>query len=213
MTRFRCTIAGLLSLVLFLALGFAALRQATDLWDSAVVSATLVVLSASVLLTVHRTESKRAFWLGFALLGWIYFGASWIPAIEAHLLTTKGLAYLDSQVPGRDTATLLTMNMNLVPKPGTGGYQTFAFSGTGSSPALGAPVAVQVLNANTGAVLIGSSGTTENFLRIGHSILALVFAYVGGHFSRWLFARGRTATSGGALPPAVVGVDDVAPRG
>ena len=39
--------------------------------------------------------------------------------------------------------------------------------------------------------LAGSSGTTENFVRIGHSLLALIAAFLGGLLSRQLYARNR----------------------
>ena len=52
----RFSIANLLGLVLFLAVGLAALREATDLWDSAVFTGTLALLLVSILLAVHRTE-------------------------------------------------------------------------------------------------------------------------------------------------------------
>ena len=58
-------------------------------------------LLISILLAVHRTESRRAFWLGFALFGWCYLALSLVPSIESRFLTTKALAYLDSKVPGR----------------------------------------------------------------------------------------------------------------
>jgi hypothetical protein len=37
--------------------------------------------------------------------------------------------------------------------------------------------------------LVGSSGTTEYFVRIGHSLLALIAAFLGGLLSRYLHAR------------------------
>ena len=65
MRRIRFTIASLLVVVLFVAVGFAALRESNDLWDSGLFTLTLAVLLVSILLAIHRTESRRAFWLGF----------------------------------------------------------------------------------------------------------------------------------------------------
>ena len=36
--------------------------------------------------------------------------------------------------------------------------------------------------------LAGSNGTTENFIRIGHSLIALIAAFLGGLLSRHLHA-------------------------
>src|SRR5262245_13920167 len=99
MRRIRFTIGRLLVLVVGLAVALAALREATEIWDSGVFTATLGLLTASVLRAVHRSDRKRAFWLGFALFGWSYQIASLLPPIGPRLLTTKALVYLDSKVP------------------------------------------------------------------------------------------------------------------
>ena len=114
MRRIRFTIASLLVVVLFVALGFAALRESSDLWESGVFTLTLAALLISILFAVHRIESRRAFWIGFTLFGWIYLGLSLVPSIEYRLLTTKGLAYLDSKVPGRSLVPRLAKNGELV---------------------------------------------------------------------------------------------------
>ena len=101
MKRIRFNIASLLVVILVLGVGFAALRESSDLWESGLFTVTLGILLISILLAVHRTESRRAFWLGFALFGWIYLGLSLVPSIESRLITTKALHYLDSKVPGR----------------------------------------------------------------------------------------------------------------
>ena len=100
MRRLRFNIANLLGVILVLGVGFAALRESSDLWESGVFTLMLAALLISILLAVHRTESRRAFWIGFALFGWIYLGLSLVPSIESRLITTKALAYLDSKVPG-----------------------------------------------------------------------------------------------------------------
>ena len=62
---------------------------------------TLAALLTSILLAVHRIESRRAFWIGFALFGWTDVGLSLVPSIDSRLITTKAFAYLDSKMPGR----------------------------------------------------------------------------------------------------------------
>ena len=99
MRRFRFHIGTLLILVLILGVGFAALRESDETWDSSIFSITLGVLLISILLAIHRTEERRAFWLGFSLFGSAYVGFSLIPSIESRLITTEALAFLDSQLP------------------------------------------------------------------------------------------------------------------
>ena len=162
MKRIRFNIASLLVIIFIHGVGFAALRESSDLWDSGIFTVTIGVLLISILLAVHRIESRRAFWIGFALFGSIYLGLSMVPAIESRLMTTKALAYLDSEAAGR---TVITNSL-----PWTLAVQTGELSGTGFG---------------------GWSGTTENFIRIGHSLFALLAAWIGGQLSRRLFRSAR----------------------
>jgi hypothetical protein len=195
MRRFRFTIGGMLALVVFLAVAIAALREATDLWDNGVFTAALFVLLAAVLLVVHRTGRQRAFWVGFALFGWAYLGASLVPPVESRLLTTKGLAFVDSKIPGRTVSFVLTFAS---PTTGTRNTATavraLALAGGQAPPNTG------IWKVTTGGLLSGTSGTTENFLRIGHTILDLVLAFAGGRLSRWLFERREKGTRTPLVP-------------
>src|SRR5580698_7977679 len=91
----RYNIASMLGAISFVGVGFAALREANDQWDSALFSLTVGLLLIAVLLAVHRTEARRAFWIGFALFGWVYLSLSLISRTESSLITTQALAYLE----------------------------------------------------------------------------------------------------------------------
>lgn len=187
MRRPRITIAGILGFVVFLAVGLAALREATAVWDSGVFGATLALLTASVLLAVHRRDRKRAFCLGFALFGWVYLGASLLPVVGSRLPTTMMLTYVASRLPGQEPASTTPILW-----PGSGD--------------LGFPIAPQPVVADLTRTRMGSSnwaytwnlagaalpGTAppENFLNIGHSLLALVVGLLGGVMSRRLYEGG-----------------------
>jgi hypothetical protein len=189
MRRPRFTIASLLGVVVFVAVAIASLREATDLWDCGVFTATAGLLLASVLWAVHRTGLRRAFWLGFALFGWVYLVASLVPAVEPRLLTTKALAYLDSKVPGRNAVFLFNVSATGGTVTTSNAVQSYAFSTSGGTLAANQPGAVRFWSAGTGPLLAVPNGTTENFVRIGHSLIALIMAFFGGHLSRRLYAR------------------------
>jgi hypothetical protein len=201
MRRFRFTIGGMLALVVFLAVATAALREATHLWDSGVFTAALSVLLAAVLLAVHRTERRRAYWLGFALFGWSYLVASLVPPVEARLLTSKGLAFVDSKIPGRTVSFVLTLA-----SPTTGTRNTATAVRALALSGGQAPVTTGTWKVTTGRLLSGTSGTTENFIGIGHTLLAVGLAFAGGRLSRWLYARRERPeeVAGGGSPDAVV---------
>src|SRR5262245_4405569 len=105
----RFKIRSLLGVVLFAGIALAALRAADDLWDSGMLGLTLLGLMAAVLLAVHRTGRRRAYWVGFALFGWTYLIASLIPQIAVRLPTNLGLAFIDSKIPGRHRAWATTV--------------------------------------------------------------------------------------------------------
>lgn len=196
MRRFRFTIANLLGVVLFAALAVAALREATELWDSAVFTLTLGVLLTSVVLAVHRTGERRAYWVGFALFGAAYTAGSLITPIESRLLTTRGLAYLDALIPGRGPVYGVTFGFS----SNAAAAQPFSFivdGGTLTEPPQGG---VRLWNVTAGNLLAGSAGSSENFVRIGHSLLSLLAALAGGSLSRRLAAARRRPVDDRADP-------------
>jgi hypothetical protein len=188
MARPRFTIRSLLLAVLFVGIAAAALRASTDAWDGGLFGMVFLILLTAVLLAFHRADHKRAYWSGFALFGWAYLVASLVPQVESRLPTTKGLAYIDSKIPGRETT--LTVALNSIKRINSNAGQAVAFSPDGGTLAISSP-AIRLWDATTGKLLAGPGGTSENFVRIGHSLLALVVAFLGGHLSRSLHGHDR----------------------
>jgi hypothetical protein len=174
MRHFRFHLGTLLLTVLLVGIGFAALRESNEIWNSSLFSITIGVLLISILLAIHRTERRRAFWLGFALFGLAYLGLSLVPSIESRLITTQALAFVDSKVPRFFPAGLTYIdygeNVTLYDVTGV----------SGSNP-----------NIVVGPALVGSIETTKHFVRISHSLLALIAALLGGQLSRRLYAGNR----------------------
>jgi hypothetical protein len=200
MRRIRFHIGTLLGIVLILGIALGALRESNEIWDSGVLTLTAGVLLTSVLLALHRTEKRRVFWLGFALFGAAYLVCSLVPSIESRLITTKALAFIDSKVPRSMTRAnalydLLVVNNSqpraLYVNKGNGTFQdvtaTVGLDYTGDG--------TLVLNNSAGL-----GGTTENFVRIGHSICALIVALLGGLLSRHLHEKNRQTIHGPESP-------------
>jgi hypothetical protein len=196
MGRFRFSIAGLMGVVVFAGAGVAALREATSLWDSALFTAALATLLVAATLALYRDGRGRAFWLGFALFGSTYLILSLLPTVEPRLLTSRGLHALDAKV--REHA--VPVNWAFA-SPGPGPGLTFS-SGNGPGP-------VQVWDVTTGLAFTGTDGSIENFVRIGHSLVAMILAFLGGWLAVGLLARRRRADThdspAAAKPPAPEG--------
>jgi hypothetical protein len=185
MHRIRFSIASVLGVILVLGVGIAALRESTDLWESGLFTVTVGVLLLSVLLAIHRREARRAFWMGFALFGWTYLLFSMLPSIEPRLLTTTALAYLNARAPA--TPVVIT---GQAWGDVTNGPNIQAVSFT--SPSVKVDVAPSggqggvLLSYDVRKLLFAGGGTPENFMRIGHSLFALLASLLGGLLSQRL---------------------------
>jgi hypothetical protein len=205
MKRIRFNIGNLLVIVLVLGVGFAALRESIDHWESGSFTLTIGLLLISIILAIHRTEKRRAFWIGFALFGSAYWGLSLVPLIESRLITTQALAYLDSKVPRPPTVLYTTTNGS-----GTGRNQVTNITYTldGLQVEATGDVVMAVRDAATGNLIDvtgklggGWGGTSKNFVRIGHTLFALLVAWLGAQLSRRLY---RSSSSQEPTEPVAV---------
>src|SRR5262249_39761145 len=85
------TIAGLMGAVLVAAIGFAALRNASETWAGVIFLLTCAVLCLSIVGVVCRGLPARAGWLGFALFGWGslilgFWSADFLPGLPSRWL-------------------------------------------------------------------------------------------------------------------------------
>jgi hypothetical protein len=202
MFKFRFHIASLLGMILFFGVGFAALREATDLWQVGIFTLVILGLLVATLLAIHSTERRRAFWLGFALFGWVSLAATLVPSIESRLITTKALAFLDSKVDRLTSGVVEYADLD-----NDGSFDLFVVNRSAAMAVNNTFVDVSSVAGSSGSPkLAGRSytilkrwltrpaGTTENFMRMGHSLLVLGFAFLGGQLSRYLYRRHREST-------------------
>src|SRR5262249_28230249 len=89
----RFSIAELLGIIAVVAIGLAAMRDASPLVFSAVFTITLVALLVALLGAWVGTRPRGA-WCGFAVFGWANFLIAFVPALESSIgadLPTTGL--------------------------------------------------------------------------------------------------------------------------
>jgi hypothetical protein len=83
-------------LLALLAFELAAMRGESDLWDSAVYTLTLLVLTSTALGAVLRRGPR---WIGFAIFGWVYYIACLNDdSYKANLITTHAFDWVYSKL-------------------------------------------------------------------------------------------------------------------
>jgi hypothetical protein len=85
MGRYRITIGRMLVVIAHFGVGFAALRSPSWIWASTFFSLVAASMTASALTAVYRRGSRRAFWTGYAVCGWLYLGLSSVPFASPNL--------------------------------------------------------------------------------------------------------------------------------
>ncbi len=189
----RFSLASLLALVGFIAVGLAALRDASEWVAQAFFTLTLAALAFGLLGTIVRRE--HAAWIGFSLFGWGYFLAAFAPVLEVEiapfLLTTKAI----------DTA-LERLN-EVPPLPPELGYPTSLRNDVPSTKFVEgkwiplSPSEIELVKdyldkMRTRELHLGQLETSfQHGRRIGHSMLSLIAGLLGAFAGR-LFARERT---------------------
>jgi hypothetical protein len=107
MSRPRHSIAQLMAVVIFVGIGFAALRNANVYWASATFTLAIVLIAATLVGAIVRKGRARATWTGFAVFGWLYLLIELLPPRTTgslgfgpipwpHLLIAWGIAWLTS---------------------------------------------------------------------------------------------------------------------
>jgi len=77
MQRFRFSLLAMFGFVAVVAVGCAALAKPSQLWLVVVSALSLASLFYAVLAAAYGRNAKRAFWLGFAVVGWGYVTLEW----------------------------------------------------------------------------------------------------------------------------------------
>jgi hypothetical protein len=204
--RVRVSIAGLMALVLFVAVGVAALREASEVWSGALFALTVAAMAFAGLRAAYREGARRAFWAGFAVFGSIYLALAFAPGAESRpaLVSQRFLTWLHSKV-GRDSPTTATITL-------TRGFTFLDGSGTviGNADHLAmSSTPVTVTTSTAPATWVWPTTTDPmTFARVGHCLLAVVVAMLGGVVARRQWATG---THIAAIPPPTTPEDPPCP--
>jgi hypothetical protein len=189
----KFSIARLMAVIGLLGVFAAAIRNASELWSGIVLGATLLVLAVSLLGVVHRRGPERAWWLGFALLGWGYLvlvqGPWFSEKVGSVLPTSLALDDIHRRVveqPARSFAVRQWYEAadRLLGRSDSGA-ETDRATTLGVNSTSEPPEAPSFWK-----VAIAGASDYYSFTRIGHCAFALLLGLVGAMISRRM---GRTA--------------------
>jgi len=166
MRRPRITIAHLVLVVLIAGLALAAVRSGSPAWAGAMLSVTFFVMTCSLLGAALERGMPRVYWSGFAALGWTYLFLTHAPWLNERVGVTLLAPNLFESLHEvlRSTAQPAG-GLQSVPVGPSGAAMTGGgFGGGGGAPPF---------------------GFLPDFIRIGVSIEALLWALLGG----WVACR------------------------
>jgi hypothetical protein len=192
MGRPRFSIASLLVVIGVFGMALAAFRNPSYLWANVTFTVAFAAIVMAIINTIYGQSGDRAYWLGFALCGGIYFAICTIPGIRDSLcpqLVTEVIfdflyphvspspppappAQPGMMVPQAQFVALQGRIMALPPQAPVSRWS--AWTEPDRTNGLGYPI---------GTVNLVSS---EAFGQIGHALATLLVAVLGG-----IYARGR----------------------
>lgn len=177
--RFR--LQTLMGVVVGFAIALGALRESTALWAELIETSTLVILAAAALRAIALRGISRIYWAGFLIAGLTYLVATWDPAGAARIITDRGLDVL-----GRATGWSNFRYIII-------GAQSIDPEGNWAYPDPNAPP-------GRSDRLPWNRPDPVEFYRIGHSLLVLTCASLGGWYARqlWIANAGKARLRGGA---------------
>jgi hypothetical protein len=163
----------------------------------------LLILAAAVPLVIFRRDADRAFWLGFALFGWLYvllLGYSWgldpeksraSPLRLDALATTRLTNVAFERIYGQAEST-----------PSGSVLQALAFIDASS----GGRININDPNTDASLSLLIAGGQTvhqepyhDDFVNVAHAFWAILLAALGGWLTCWIYAtRPRQREEGDA---------------
>ena len=191
----RFSLKNLLLGIAVIAVALVARRKASGAWTAALMAIAQLVLAVSILLVVFRRGTARAFWLGFAIFGWLYLlllmlgsvGEALTPGTESpfssyHLATTRlsngcyhwmfdeAFEKYFSQYPVRPSP----IYPSSLPPVALGSYNV----PPAQWPPPGAPPP--------------PGPDEESFTNVAHALWTLLLALCGGLLAKWFYAtQGR----------------------
>jgi hypothetical protein len=194
----RFSIRTLMAVIVVSAVGLAALRNANELWATAMSLVVLIAVGVAVLGAVILRGKERFCLLGFAVFSCGYFVSALTPLLESQFGRAPLLSHLHEAVFASTAASLSDVRKQALLQRKQG--IEFALKSVrgvvrnfNSDPAyLNMANSLQVIQ-NQLDLDQAAGPHYVQFQRVGHSLFALLCGLLGGIIAGWLYARRERA--------------------
>lgn len=191
----RYSLGSLFLVLLYLSVGCAALVNSSGVWPQAAVTLTIAILVLFSLAAVFWDQRRRVFAIGFSATGWLYFLLvfSSVTNVRPYLLTESATNWLFTAIHGDQAGPHGVAWETVVSTGGPARVQRVVYAapvrvppplpptGYANSPAPGyAPAVARAIPVDY-----------YSFGSIGHSLWAVIAAFIGGVTAQALYARSR----------------------
>jgi hypothetical protein len=188
MSRIRFSLFGLAGATAVIALACAALVRAAGWVADLTWAATLLILTLTVLCAMLVAPSRRGFWVGFSLFGWMYVLLAYSPLADRPNVPSLQplLRQAAEAMPQAKRSSAVAKDASTYTE-----YLLDAQKLIGAEAALSQRQSPQAVDAGWEYValaqLVGDTRFIESFVRISQALITLLLALVGGiagHFIR-----------------------------
>jgi hypothetical protein len=187
MRHFRFSIRAIMGVIVVLGLAFTALHFPTPLWANVWFSLALASVTLAIPAAIYSRGERRAFWVGFATCGWVYFVVSMAPGFQSE----TGFQLV--------TTTILDLAAPYIVQQE---YLLRAYIGSFNPPSAPTPpTAWQLWNLPdfSGSRVWRMSYVTVQsprlYFRVGHGVFSVITGLLGGEVTRFLAATHSQAAT------------------
>jgi hypothetical protein len=182
------SIRTLMAVVIIVATGLAALKNANGVWVEGLMLMPLAALAATVLGALLQRGRERVWCLGFALAGGSYLALALVPwlrdTIRPQLGTTHFLDYVYAELIGPLRNQQVTAGVQAIVTSGLAVLDSGGGSANARAPSLRPRYFVRGI------------ANYDHFQRVGHSLFALLAGLLGAKVGAWFYGKREQAVRG-----------------
>jgi hypothetical protein len=200
----RFSIRTLMAFIIVSALGLATLRNANDWWAGTMLFVAIAAVGIAMVAAVIMRGRERSWWAAFAFFGGAYLVLTFAPGFSTEvmprLVTTKALDVMHSEFVSSTTQARLPQILWWQHEQAL--ERVDRLRAENQRPGDRELDSAMRILINLETQLHGAADQRD-FVRVGHSLVALLAGLVGGMVALWLHSRRDRASASGLIGRSV----------